>query len=66
MANSDRDVEYMRETWGTTKLVTDYGSLETFESGAPTKESTNYPPKDRLEKFCGGRGGFDDYIEWWE
>lgn len=28
---TDRDKSYMREMWGTTKLVTDYGSLEKKE-----------------------------------
>jgi hypothetical protein len=25
--NPDRDIQYMKTTWGTTKLVTDYASL---------------------------------------
>lgn len=28
---TDRNVNYMREMWGTTKLVTDYASLENKE-----------------------------------
>lgn len=28
---TDRDSKYMREMWGTTKLITDYGSLELRE-----------------------------------
>ena len=28
---TDRNKDYMYETWGTTKLVTDYGSLEKKE-----------------------------------
>jgi hypothetical protein len=28
---TDRNVSYMREMWGTTKLVTDYNSLENKE-----------------------------------
>ena len=57
----DRDVSYMKEHFGTTKLVTDYG--------APTptkKQKNNVPPDDRLSKQCGGKDGFDDYVEWWE
>ena len=54
----DRDIKYMEETWGTTKLVTDYGSL------TPTRKKTSSPPNDRLSKFCGGKDGFDDYVEW--
>lgn len=26
--NPDRDVNYMKEMWGTTKLITDYNSLK--------------------------------------
>jgi hypothetical protein len=55
----DRDVSYMKEHFGTTKLVTDYGAT------TPTnKKKENNPPEDRLKKFCGGKHGFDDYVEW--
>jgi hypothetical protein len=65
MANSpnpDRDVSYMRENWGTNRLITDYGSVERV---TPTKVKKNEPPVDRLSKPCGGKDGFDDYVEWW-
>ena len=26
---------------------------------------TNIPPKNRLSRPCGGKGGFDDYVERW-
>jgi hypothetical protein len=56
----DRDISYMKEKWGTTKLVTDYGPV------TPTGDtSKNEPPQDRMTRQCGGRGGFDDYVEWW-
>ena len=56
----DRDISYMKEKWGTTKLVTDY------EAVTPTGDtSKNEPPQDRMTRQCGGRGGFDDYVEWW-
>lgn len=56
----DRDIQYMKENWGTTRLITDYGAL------TPTKNTKiNEPPADRLKKFCGGKEGFDDYVEWW-
>lgn len=51
----DRDTQYMKEQWGTTKLVTDYVS--------PSKP--NEPPVDRYSRPCGGKGGFDDYVERW-
>lgn len=53
----DRDVTYMKENWGTTRLVTDYGVT-------PTKKPNN-PPTDRYSRPCGGKGGFDDYVERW-
>lgn len=28
---TDRNINYMREMWGTTKLITDYGALELRE-----------------------------------
>jgi len=56
----DRDSEYMRENWGTTKLVTDYGAMT-----PTTKEKKNDPPNDRMSRPCGGKGGFDDYVERW-
>lgn len=51
----DRDPEYMKKMWGTTKLVTDYTP--------PNRK--NDPPTDRYSKHCGGKGGFDDYVERW-
>ena len=51
----DRDKNYMKTMWGTTKLVTDY-----IKDTKP-----NEPPVDRYSKPCGGKGGFDDYVERW-
>lgn len=56
----DRDTSYMKQNWGTTKLITDYGAL------TPTKDKKNTPPENRLERHCGGKGGFDDYVEWFD
>jgi len=56
MPNPDRDVSYMKEMWGTTKLVTDY-FIDTT--------TNNKPPLDRYSRPCGGKGGFDDYVERW-
>ena len=50
----------MKENWGTTKLVTDY------EAVTPTNiTKQNDPPVDRMSRPCGGKGGFDDYVERW-
>lgn len=53
--NPDRDTKFMKENWGTTKLITDY---------TPIKR-TNDPPHDRYSRPCGGKNGFDDYVERW-
>ena len=53
----DRDVRFMVENWGTKRLITDYGVL--------TEQKTNIPPNDRLSRQCGGKNGFDDYVERW-
>lgn len=29
------------------------------------KVKRNTPPLDRLSRPCGGKNGFDDYVEWW-
>ena len=56
----DRDISYMKEHWGTVKLITDYGAL------TPTKSPRkNEPPENRMSRPCGGKDGFDDYVEWW-
>jgi hypothetical protein len=55
--NPDRDVSYMKKMWGTTKLITDYGVLST--------KKQNNPPSDRYSRPCGGKNGFDDYVERW-
>jgi hypothetical protein len=48
----------MIENWGTNRLITDY---------VPETEQKkrNDPPGDRLSRPCGGKDGFDDYVEWW-
>jgi hypothetical protein len=29
------------------------------------RSSKNSPPQDRNSRWCGGKGGFDDYVERW-
>ena len=55
--NPDRNVQYMYENWGTNRLITDYGSLKS--------QKLNSPPTNRYSRPCGGKGGFDDYVERW-
>jgi hypothetical protein len=54
--NPDRDVEYMKEKWGTNRLITDY---------VPENEKKGTPPEDRYSRWCGGKDGFDDFVERW-
>jgi len=53
--NPDRNSQFMKENWGTVKLITDY---------TPDKHK-NDPPSDRYSRPCGGKNGFDDYVERW-
>ena len=55
--NPDRDIKYMYENWGTNRLITDYVPSN--------KQKPNNPPEDRYSRPCGGKGGFDDYVERW-
>ena len=60
----DRDVEFMKQNWGTNRLITDY-MLTNEEKINTNKEHVNEPPTDRYSRPCGGKGGFDDYVERW-
>lgn len=53
--NPDRNTQFMKENWGTTRLITDYVQ----------QKRKNDPPNDRYSKPCGGKNGFDDYVERW-
>jgi hypothetical protein len=48
----------MYDKWGTNRLITDYGSMNEHKK-------VNEPPNDRYSRPCGGKGGFDDYVERW-
>ena len=60
----DRDVEFMKQNWGTNRLITDY-VLTNKEKINTNNEKVNEPPTDRYSRPCGGKGGFDDYVERW-
>jgi len=53
--NPDRNTQFMKENWGTIRLITDY---------FPIKRK-NDPLQDRYSRPCGGKDGFDDYVERW-
>ena len=65
----DRDKKYMEETWGTTRLVTDYGDLpkkQVIQEVMHDDLNKEYEiPEDRMSRPCGGAGGFDDFVERW-
>jgi hypothetical protein len=54
----DRDTNYMLQNWGTNRLITDYGALN-------SNKKVSDPPTDRYSRPCGGKGGFDDFVERW-
>lgn len=41
-------------------LITEYASEVYLKRKKP-----NVPPGDRYSRPCGGKGGFDDYVERW-
>jgi len=59
MANSpvDKSEEFIKS--GMT-LITDQASDKYLNA---TKR--NNPPADRMSRHCGGKNGFDDYVERW-
>jgi len=52
----------MSEQFGTMVLITDPKSEIYLEKA---KKQTNKPPKNRMTRHCGGKNGFDDYVERW-
>ena len=58
MANSpvDRNASMMQEDFGTKVLITDPAADKYLAQAA--KHGT-----ERYNKWCGGKGGFDDYAE---
>jgi hypothetical protein len=64
MANKpipDNVPSMMSEDFGTTVLITDPRSDALLERSRKMKYKA---PMNRLEKWCGGKDGFDDYVEW--
>jgi hypothetical protein len=56
----DHDYDYMKETFGTKVLISDPASEKYL------KMAKKIPPNDRMKRWCGGKNGFDDYVEWFE
>jgi len=59
--NPDYDPSQMERDFGTVCLITNPVADFYLEKASKPK---NNPPKDRLSRPCGGKGGFDDYAEW--
>ena len=69
MGNSpvDRDKEYMREMWGTTKLVSDYGSMQQKPKRVLTEVMHDLAPRHDLKKQSELHEKIrndDDYDDW--
>lgn len=60
--NPDRNSDIMEHDFGTVCLITDIKADYYLEKA---KKKTNQPPLDRYSRPCGGKGGFDDYVERW-
>ena len=63
----DKSNEFIEE--GMT-LITETDSDRLLDAAAKQRRAKNrdelYPlPEDRLERHCGGAGGFDDFVERW-
>ena len=61
--NPDRNEILMSKDHGTTCLITDL-KAERYLRRARMARATN-PPEDRYSRPCGGKGGFDDFVERW-
>lgn len=60
--NPDRVSSMMEEDFGTICLITDSKADYYLKK---VKTRVNEPPIDRYSRPCGGKGGFDDYVERW-
>jgi hypothetical protein len=51
----------MQKDFGTSVLITDPRSDALMKKARMKKYKV---PENRLDKWCGGKDGFDDYVEW--
>jgi len=49
----------MQQQFGTIVLITDPAADRLLA------KKKNNPPVDRYSRHCGGKGGFDDFVERW-
>ena len=59
----DKNSSLMQEEFGTVVLITDPAADRYLAKAAKQKQCTI--PEDRYSRPCGGRGGFDDFVERW-
>ena len=59
--NPDYDPILMERDFGTKCLITNPVADIYLKKSLKLK---NEPPQNRLSRHCGGKGGFDDYAEW--
>lgn len=57
----DHNYNMMQNDFGTTVLITDPAADKYLMRAT----KPNVPPNDRYSRPCGGKGGFDDYVERW-
>jgi len=57
--NPDRNIDIMKNDHGTLCLITDVQSDHYLNKVKYTI------PEDRYSRPCGGKNGFDDYVERW-
>lgn len=60
--NPDRNSSIMEENFGTVCLITDIQADRYLQM---SRKKISEPPSDRYSRPCGGKGGFDDYVERW-
>lgn len=51
----------MQKDFGTSVLITDPRSDALLRKAHMKKYKI---PENRMERWCGGKDGFDDYVEW--
>lgn len=59
--NPDYDPIHMERKFGTVCLITN--PIADYYLNKASKPKNN-PPQNRLSRPCGGKEGFDDYVEW--
>jgi hypothetical protein len=59
----DTNSSMMQEDFGTKVLITDPAADRYLAKASKQRKCST--PEDRYSRPCGGKGGFDDYVERW-